>query len=775
MRDFYTAALKAGGSPNGAPATRGDDGCLFNAAILDLDGNSIEVIYREDAADHELDCVSRSRVLTWRRCIDNPGSFDNARSAMTARTSKSSLSSIASSTTESIVRSQPPEMVGSAPGASAVSIAVPSPDRPSGLTSKTVIGTLLGAAAGAAVAYAMVKSEQDSARDEAAFEMAMRSKNAPPVAQKAPSEAKSVRPKSHRNYSTTESHAPPSVLHRNYSVTNSEFSAMPKTMTQLALEAAPEPVAIDQVDTRSYHSPTYVSLAPTKTPTRAPTGGQSLYMPASAAPSRAPSQAPSQPGFDYIPASVVSQRPSIAPSRAATMPMVFRGDPLPQSRQIEDAPSRQPQAVERDWAEEDLVVARRDSAMSVASSQTSKSKHSTHSCVSKQSSPSLYSEGGRSHRSERREQSEDRQSRAGRVRDLSESRSIVSSSSYRSHRNGKEDSRDRKSHASRHSHRSRYASRDRDESSCVGSEASTIRPSRLSQAPSTPMSRKTSVVSAKDIELPESRKTSIVSARDIELPQSRKTSVISTREPESPQSRKGSYISAMGGGSLPGSRKTSHVSAVDMPLPESRKTSVVSGMQPSISGADATEPRQQSRAGSIIGSILGRDSHSNHDNASAANVPLPESKAGTGSALGSMLARSEEPSSGVEYADTVVPDDSISCVASRRHRERNASPSRSPSPSRERSSKSSHHRHRRDRSRESKKSSSSRRHRHSSTREDSLPPLPASEAGSVSTVTPGKSRKDSAISMPISVRSRKGIEKDEKKGKRSIVSAVLGY
>jgi len=42
-------------------------------------------------------------------------------------------------------------------------------------------------------------------------------------------------------------------------------------------------------------------------------------------------------------------------------------------------------------------------------------------------------------------------------------------------------------------------------------------------------------------------------------------------------------------------------------------------------------------------------------------------------------------------------------------------------------------------------------------------------------MTPGKYRKDSAVSLPISPRSRTGIEKDEKRGKKSFMSAVMGH
>ncbi|KAF2459337.1 Glyoxalase/Bleomycin resistance protein/Dihydroxybiphenyl dioxygenase [Lineolata rhizophorae] len=46
VRDFYANALNAGGRPHGSPAVRNDESGLFNAAVLDFDGNSIEVVHR---------------------------------------------------------------------------------------------------------------------------------------------------------------------------------------------------------------------------------------------------------------------------------------------------------------------------------------------------------------------------------------------------------------------------------------------------------------------------------------------------------------------------------------------------------------------------------------------------------------------------------------------------------------------------------------------------------------------------------------------------------
>lgn len=160
VRDFYTAALNAGGYPHGGPATRNADVGLFNAAVLDFDGNSVEVAYQEvaDSADDRSNAGS-SRVLTWQK--DVASSLSDVKSEV----SMSTIKTLAKSLTPSMAgKSQAPGMIRT----------VSEPIRPSRTSvgddgAKKLIGTLLGAAAGAAVAYAMCRSEEDSAKSEAAF------------------------------------------------------------------------------------------------------------------------------------------------------------------------------------------------------------------------------------------------------------------------------------------------------------------------------------------------------------------------------------------------------------------------------------------------------------------------------------------------------------------------------------------------------------------------------------------------------------------------------
>src|SRR6266480_6943452 len=45
VRAFYTSAVNAGANGGEAPAYRNDDIECFNAVVLDLDGNSVEVVH----------------------------------------------------------------------------------------------------------------------------------------------------------------------------------------------------------------------------------------------------------------------------------------------------------------------------------------------------------------------------------------------------------------------------------------------------------------------------------------------------------------------------------------------------------------------------------------------------------------------------------------------------------------------------------------------------------------------------------------------------------
>ncbi|KAG9603001.1 hypothetical protein KCU86_g15180, partial [Aureobasidium melanogenum] len=664
VRDFYAAALTAGGQPNGSPAFRGCNDCIFNAAVLDLDGNSIEVIYHQvDDEDKYTTVSGGSRVLTWRRGIVNVLGDEDRTTFVSARQNQPDVESISpSSVVETTPQSNAPSLTKS-PSMPAVS--TPGSEPGFQITGKAIIGTILGAAAGAAVAYAMVKSEQDSAQQEADFAEAMNRKSASSRApSKAPSkivssqaqtskaktvlssattskttkasrvpeqsaETAATRPRTrvHRNYSTTDSVVASRVMEQFSDVESEVPLRSHKTRSVRAIEAAPEP---QPIDSKSYHSPTYVSLAPTSRASKKPGQSEAVYLPAlravvqnsSSSQSGQSSVAPIEKQIEYVPASGASRRPSIVTRWAVTSPPSICNT----DRQIEYIPAQA-----QEWPPQDLVVARRDSAMSMYSAHSSKSKHSKHS---------------------HRDSPKGHQTSIGNIR--------------------------------------------LDESPFDGSDTSTIKASQAN---------KSRCESAVGVPLPESRKTSVVSAA--ELP-------------------------------LPGSRKTCRYA--------------VAKLQKTIPAHQIALP--ESRAGSVTGSILGRQVPV-YKGVSAAGVPLPESR--KTSIVGSLLGN--DPIPRIDDLETVAPDDSISCVASRHTRHK-----RDESRHRERSH-----------DRETRKSSSSKKHRSRSLHgEGSRRSGRHSEADSDATVKPSRSSRYSAASLPVHARSRTGIEKDEKRGQRSFVSVAFG-
>ncbi|CAO2656282.1 Nn.00g050850.m01.CDS01 [Neocucurbitaria sp. VM-36] len=265
VRNFYTAALTAGGRPNGAPATRCEEDGHFNAAVLDFDGNSIEVVFRnEPDIRDDGTVIEHSRVITWQRTVAE--SYRDDRSVVSARTSASKAAA-----TE--VMSQAPTVVSKAPsaaskpGSMARSVSEPTTIPQTATTSdsgdraaKKIIGTLLGAAAGAAVAYAMVRSEQDSAKKEADFSAFMEAKATvkAAVGHLAQASSQPTQPMQVQDPQPTyETAPPPQSVHRNIDA-QSYHSATPSragsVSAQRQIEAAPA----------SYYSPSHVSVSRTQ-------------------------------------------------------------------------------------------------------------------------------------------------------------------------------------------------------------------------------------------------------------------------------------------------------------------------------------------------------------------------------------------------------------------------------------------------------------------------------------------------------------------------------
>lgn len=160
VRNFYAAALTAGGRPHGSPALRNDETGCFNAAVLDFDSNSIEVVHNEapgPTADDARSVASRSRVLNWQHYVAE--SLGDSHSVVSASTLKPATA-VAIGQARSVASA-----VARPPTARSVSTpVVATHNRRSDDSAKRLVGTLLGAAAGAAVAYAMCKGDEQSKR-----------------------------------------------------------------------------------------------------------------------------------------------------------------------------------------------------------------------------------------------------------------------------------------------------------------------------------------------------------------------------------------------------------------------------------------------------------------------------------------------------------------------------------------------------------------------------------------------------------------------------------
>ncbi|TKA79317.1 hypothetical protein B0A49_03557 [Cryomyces minteri] len=172
VRDFYAAALTAGGRLGRSPASRDEADGSFNAAVLDFDGNGIEDVYRDGggrSADADgSDVFDHARVLGGRQSVaDGEDSEEgSAVSGGVVRTKTRTASMLYRSATRSVTPSRVPSIGRSV---SAPSVPVPVFEAIGDAPSEALIETLLGTAAGAAVAYAIYKVEDESVRAEAAY------------------------------------------------------------------------------------------------------------------------------------------------------------------------------------------------------------------------------------------------------------------------------------------------------------------------------------------------------------------------------------------------------------------------------------------------------------------------------------------------------------------------------------------------------------------------------------------------------------------------------
>ncbi|PTU21978.1 hypothetical protein P175DRAFT_0209308 [Aspergillus ochraceoroseus IBT 24754] len=186
VNSFFICALKAGGKIHGEPKVRDSQSGYFSAAIMDMDGNSIEAVYRPSPSSGSSSVSSVARSVVSKPALallENGSVVSKATSrASTIRTesiapprseARSEARSYASKAVTAIDRGAPSER-GTVVSTREIQPA-PSPtyvvhhttshttqQSDDGKTAKTIVGTLIGAAAGAALAYAMTKSDADT-------------------------------------------------------------------------------------------------------------------------------------------------------------------------------------------------------------------------------------------------------------------------------------------------------------------------------------------------------------------------------------------------------------------------------------------------------------------------------------------------------------------------------------------------------------------------------------------------------------------------------------
>ncbi|KAL3472677.1 hypothetical protein BJX99DRAFT_212871 [Aspergillus californicus] len=176
VSSFFICALKAGGKIHGEPKTRDSQSGYFSAAVVDMDGNSIEAVHRPDidVRSSKASSVARSTVSKPALALLEGGSVvSKASSVSKVPTVKSDARSYVSKAVTAVDRRAPSEhpasvvstrerAVQQAPPQTYVVHHHTTQNADDGKAAKTIVGTLIGAAAGAAIAYAMSKGDSDT-------------------------------------------------------------------------------------------------------------------------------------------------------------------------------------------------------------------------------------------------------------------------------------------------------------------------------------------------------------------------------------------------------------------------------------------------------------------------------------------------------------------------------------------------------------------------------------------------------------------------------------
>ncbi|EME40125.1 hypothetical protein DOTSEDRAFT_74833 [Dothistroma septosporum NZE10] len=240
VRECYAAALNSGAQSSGSPKYRNEECECFNAAVEDLDGNTIEFIFRQPHGEGNC-CgavapAEEQKVITWQNDVEAGVPEEDAHSQAQSEASRGTLISQASkakskvqtamelySNTSGSVKSDTPSQ-----GIARSNTAPAKPDFPG----KGLIGVALGAAAGAGLMYAMHRAESKNARAESDHLAYVASRK-----QRRQSVAGTMRPPPPKAGTVRESTVPPPPppsskhdtrkFHRNFSTTESAFSRRP--------------------------------------------------------------------------------------------------------------------------------------------------------------------------------------------------------------------------------------------------------------------------------------------------------------------------------------------------------------------------------------------------------------------------------------------------------------------------------------------------------------------------------------------------------------------
>ncbi|OKL63055.1 hypothetical protein UA08_02023 [Talaromyces atroroseus] len=173
VNSFFISALKAGGKIHGEPKVRDPESGYFSAAVVDLDGNSIEAVYRPPGqtnnGNNGYDIVSMrggpSALQTG--SVKNGSVVSRARSTKTESVMQQdravhAIENIPASRVQMLYDQQQSQQSMYQSYTTQTQSDNTGNSNGSNLSAKTIIGTLLGATAGAAIAYAMIKGDSSA-------------------------------------------------------------------------------------------------------------------------------------------------------------------------------------------------------------------------------------------------------------------------------------------------------------------------------------------------------------------------------------------------------------------------------------------------------------------------------------------------------------------------------------------------------------------------------------------------------------------------------------